>query len=188
MSNFMEKIKKEREALIKKTFSMSLFLELMKDYLNEPEFKSHMMKVESGKAVKITKYPVKEFRQIIYNILTDYGVDKNEAATILTKYKFKSKDLEGMYTFMTDFIYYYLQTGRNFKLFDKEDISANIYLKEKDEVIKTTTSKKDGSTKNIKLKKHYKLGQKSTCSKWNREEILDDGKVRAIMEQVVREL
>lgn len=183
-SKFLARVAKEREGLVKKTFSKALFLELMTHYINDPELKSHVMKVEKGEAVKVMTQPVKGFRKIVRNVLLDYGVDKQEAESIMSSYEFKGKDLEAMYDFMNDFIYYYTQTGRNYKIFDKEDITASIFLKPQKEEIKEYRMKEN----KVKLHPHNKLGQKSTCAKWNREEIDKDGKTVKTMKKVLRDL
>lgn len=183
-SKFLQSVAAERANLVKRTFSRTVFNNLIKDYLNDPELISHVMKIEKGEAVKIETQPVKGFRKILRNVLIDYGVDKQEADTMLSTYEFSGKDLDAMYDFMNDFIYYYNKTGRHYKIYDKEDITAQIFLKPQEEEIKSYPKKEN----KVRLKPHAKLGQKSTCAKWNREEIDKDGKVSKSMKKILREL
>lgn len=171
----MSKEEKERKKLVKKVFSREAFNSLLVDYLNDPEFESHVMKVSGDEAVKVKTYPVKKFRKILRNILIDFGVDKNDAEAIMTTYKFRKKDVEEMYDFISDFIYQYLSTGRRLKLFEREDAVASIIFEDMDTVTKTYTIGKDKKKYNRKEKSHKKAKIKSPCPDWQKEELDETG-------------
>ena len=82
--NIIEKIKQDRENLVKKTWSKSYFIDLLTDYVNEPELESHIIELKrdenNEEVAKVVKeYPVKKFRKTIKKILIDFGVDEKDA-------------------------------------------------------------------------------------------------------------
>lgn len=169
--NLTERIKKDRENLIKKTWSKSYFVDLLTDYINEPEFESHvieMQKDDAGKEVAkaVKSYPIKKFRKTLKNILMDFGVDATDAEKIVTDYKFKKKDVETMYDFMTDFIYLYLESGRKLQLFKKEDAALALIMEEKDPYEKDFEGNEKRAASHVKYKKHKKVRAESKCPDW----------------------
>lgn len=172
-----ERIKAEREKLKKKTFSFTAFVELMTDYVNEPEFESHVMKMEDEQtAVEIKSYPVKHFRKILRSVLLEYGVAEKDADTVMTDYKFKKKDMEGMYEFITDFIYQYLRTGRRLQVFNKRDMNLSIIANDVEEFIKPYPGNEKRKDTTIRYKNHKKVSSKSSCPKWEKETLSEDQK------------
>ena len=78
MSKVEELIKQERANLKKATFSKTTFVKLMATYINEPEFKSHVMKINAGEetAEVLDDYPVKKFRKMIKNVFVNLNPKK----------------------------------------------------------------------------------------------------------------
>lgn len=190
MSKVEERIKLERETLKKKVYSFTALVDLMAIYINEPEFEGHIMKMEDEDTVaEIKTYPVKKFRKTLKNILQDFGVAEKDAAKIVDEYKFKKKDVETIYEFVTEFQYQYLQTGRRLELFDKrdmnvsiiaEDVKGGIKHKEANERIPETTTKYDD---------HKKVSSKSTCPKWKKQKLdnKDNSKVLKAIKSIYKE-
>lgn len=190
MSNAAEYIAQERNNLKSKNFSREAFNKLLLNYINDPEFESHIMKTHGDVVYKITTKPVKQLRTALKQILIDFGVDSKDAEGIITDYKFKKATVDSLYDFMSDVIYQYLSTGRTLKLYDKEDVSSSISLQEYDEFTKkyrNPRTKEMGLP--IKNKKHKKTKVKSATPKWKKETLSEDGKtVVKAMKQVVKNL
>lgn len=178
-----ERIKQEREALKKKVFSFSTFVELLAEYINEPDFESHVMKMgkdEKGEAIaeEIKIYPVKHIRKLCKKVLLDFGVAAADAEKVMDKdYKFAKKDVEGLYEFMSDFLYQYLQTGRRLELFNKNDMNVSIIATEMEEKVKKFPKNKFKDEETfIKYKTHKKVTAKSSCPEWEKETLTPDQK------------
>lgn len=189
MSKVEELIKQERENLKKATFSKTTFVKLMATYINEPEFKSHVMKINNGEetAEVLDDYPVKKFRKLVRTVLVDFGVDANDAEKIMTEYKFKEKDMEGMYDFMSDFIYQYLKTGRRFKLFDKVDMNASIIAKEVKADAKDYEANERRPFSRVEWNDHKKVKIQSSCPEWEKIKKNKEGKVTKALKKVFNE-
>lgn len=177
MSKVEERIKAERENLKKKVFSLTTFTELLTDYINEPEFESHVMKMEDeDTAVEVKTFPVKHFRKLCRRMLVDFGVAEKDAETVMTDYKFKKKDVEGLYEFMTDFVYQYLRTGRRLQMFNKRDMNLSIIAAEVEGFVKEYPGNDKRKSTTIRYKDHKKVSAKSSCPKWEKETLSDDQK------------
>lgn len=176
-----EKIAEIRKNLVKKTWSFEAFVDLLTDYINEPEYESHVVELEAGedgeKAAAIIKtYPVKKFRKTIKNILMDFGVDEEYASKVETDYKFKKKDVETMYDFMTDFIYQYLKTGRKLQLLKKEDVVLDLIMED----VKADGKAYKGNDKikgsYVKHDAYKKVKATSKCPAWLKTSLSEDQK------------
>lgn len=185
----IEFIQEERKNLQSKSFSKATFDKLVLTYLNDPEFESHIMKKKGDEAVKITTKPVKKFRKLVYNVLLDFGVSKDDAAAIMTTYKFKNKTVEGLYEFISDLLYQYGNTGRWLRLYEKEDNIASIKAIDVNEM---TKSYRNPRTKEmgdpIRKKKHKKTVVKSSCPEWEKERLNKSGAVVRAMKKVAKSL
>ena len=192
--NTLEFIKAERENLKSKAFSRDTFDKLLVTYLNDPEFQSHNMtkKPADNVAIKTPDYPVKKFRKILYRILIDFGVDAKDAETVKTTYKFKNKTVDGMYDFLTDFIYQYLKTGRRLNLVNKEDMVASIIAEDVEAVKgKKRRMVKDGQSVEIdpvNIAEHKVVKVKSSAPEWTKEVVDKNGKVLKAMKKVCKDL
>lgn len=167
MSNFKEYIANERKQL-KKIFSREAYYNILLQYLNDPDFESHIVVKKNGKAKKIKNYPVKKFRKILYNVLIDFGVDEKDAEEVMTTYKFKKKTVEGMYDFISDFVYQYLQSGRKLKLYSKEDSVASIALIDKKGEKNKRRKVKGELTNPVDTKDHKVLKAQSPVPEWDK--------------------
>lgn len=166
----------EVKAGVKSTgFSKKDFNILMEAYINDTEFVAdadHTMKKVDGEKVLVRNSikPVKAFRGMLIEMLSELGMDKAEAESMAMNYKFKKVD--AMYDFMNNFIYEYMKTGRKYKLTEKEMMVSSIYIKEK-EAQTQKTFKKDPdtgkeTTKVTEKEAYWSLGQKSSCPDWKK--------------------
>lgn len=179
--NIIEKIKQDRENLVKKTWSKSYFIDLLTDYVNEPELESHIIELKrdenNEEVAKVVKeYPVKKFRKTIKKILIDFGVDEKDAEKVMTDYKFTKKDVETLYEFTSDFIYHYLKSGKKLQVFKKEDAELSLIMEDKEEGEKTYDGNEKRKGSLVKNKKHKKIKAESKCPKWLKESYSEDGK------------
>lgn len=163
-----EYIKECRKNLKKKMFSRDSFNELLVIYLNDSEFKSHIMEKNGDSVKKVSTYPVKKFRKILYNILVDFGVDPKDAETVKNDYKFTTKTVDGLYEFITDFLYQYLQTGRKLKLLNKENVEASIYLQDKEAEEHQERKFQKEILGYYDAAKHSILKSESKCPEWKK--------------------
>ena len=131
MSKFDDFIKEERTKLKSRTFSKDTFYDVLVNYLNEPEYTTKTVKKKSDQAILVADQPVKKFRKVLKNVLIDFGVAKDDAETVVTSYKFDKKTVDGMYEFITEFLYAYLKTGKKLKLFSKEDVDTSLEMIDK---------------------------------------------------------
>ena len=163
----MSKIEKERQK-ISKRFSKSTFQEIMVNYLNDDEYESHVMKIKGDNAIKVKEYPVKKFRKILYNVLIDFGVDPDDAKAIKKEYKFKNKTIDGMYEFISDFLYFYLNSGKRLNLFDKEDSVASIIFKDVEAEKNKKRKLKGAEIDPVDIEQHRVVKVKSSVPKWKK--------------------
>lgn len=193
MSNVKEFIATEKE-LKSSTFSETLFNELMTKYLNDSEYTSHVMRTRGDTAIKKITKPGMGFKKMVYAILVEFGVDRNDAKRIYEEYEFKNKDVSGLYDFFTDVCYCYLKTGRNLKLINKEDCVATISFKvvepeEKEYVAKNIKNpEKPSKRTKKKTEEYFKVKSKSTAPKWRTEKTDLDKNVTEVMKMVVEDL
>lgn len=121
----------------KKTFSRSDWDELTKAYLNDFTASVESCK-KSGDSVNKTEIkPVEEFRKMIKKILLDFGVDAQEASTVLTDYKITN--VSGMYEICSTLITNYLSADKKFDFITEKDFMGSLVM---NDVAKTTKTHK----------------------------------------------
>ena len=174
----------------KNMFSKEVYYNILVEYLNDVDFESHTIVKKNGKAIKTKSYPVKKFRKVLYNVLVDFGVDSVDAEVVLTdRYKFKKKTVDGMYDFISDFIYQYLQSGRRLNLYQKEDSVASLILEDKKGEKGKRRKVKGELTNPVDIKDHKVLKSKSSAPEWDK--VVKDantGEVLKAMELVCEDL
>ena len=154
----------------KKTFSKTDFDALTKALLNTPEFKTVYYGMKNGEVVTKDVYPVKQLRESLKRILTDNGVDAQEAAKFVTDYTFTNVD--GMYEFISEILYQYMDAGKKFDFPTKKDFKASLSIKdvEESEGIYSAIAKKGDKNPpekfKIKTQKHKILEKKSKAPDW----------------------
>lgn len=181
MSKFSE-LKKEMQDSInkgekKRTHSKADFNKFAKEFVNDVEFEATKVKGvdEEGKPVEEKFTPVKDYRKSLEKVLVDFGVDKQEASKMTTDYKIKSVD--GMYEFVSELLYQYMETGKKFQFIPKDDFTGSIWVDNEEEEKewkewKNPRAKDDPSQPEhvyTKKKAHKKLNRSSKCPSWLKE-------------------
>lgn len=162
-----EQIKQKMENGGRRTFSREEFNDLTKAYLNDIDNKTVVAKKIGDEIREEEINPVADFRKMIYNILTDFGVDKQEAAKVCTEYKFRNMD--AMYPITSEIIMNYLETGKKFSFLPKKDLTCSLTLHEFEE--ETKMNRAPGKEEEIPTlyKKHRKIKAESNCPSWLKE-------------------
>lgn len=155
---------------VKKTFSRTDFDTLLKAMLNETEYTTTYCGTKDGKLVKKDVQPVKMFRESLKRVLTSFGVDTQDAAKIVSEYKFTNVD--GWYEVMCEIIYRYMEANKKFDFPTREDFKGSLSLKNVDKAVGTYSAiKKKGETGpaeqfKIETKPHKILEKKSKAPAW----------------------
>ena len=132
--NFYELAKEVAQNLSSTQFSNSLFNKLFTAYLNtETEIKEF----KNGEVVN-TYHPTKEFRNYLVGVLCQYGVDKQDAERFVNGYEVKEKEVAAWGRPLIDgFMVDYLDMGKSYKFYPREDISAALQMVDVDPFEKT---------------------------------------------------
>ena len=155
---------------VKKTFSRADFDTLLKAMVNDVEYTTTYCGTKNGELVKKEVQPVKMFRESLKRVLTNFGVDSNDAEKIVSEYKFTNVD--GWYELMSEIIYRYMEADKKFDFPTREDFKGSISMKNVDEAVGTYSSiKKKGETGpvdtfKIETKSHKILEKKSKAPNW----------------------
>ena len=130
-NNVFNEIKNQKKS---KKFNRDSFDELTLAMLNS-DVETEVVKSRNDDGVDTTKINVtKEFiNGFIKPILKDYGVDNIEAETI-NSYEFHS--VKGVYEFVSELIYEYMQTDKPFKFLPKENFNGTILIKDVEPAVK----------------------------------------------------
>lgn len=162
------------------TFSKSDFEKLAKAYVNEVDYTTEVCSVKAGDLVKDEVKPVEMFRGMIKRILKDFGVDEQEASRVMDS-SYEIKSVNGIYEFISELLYKYMEAGKKFDFMTKEDFQGSVYLADILEETKTFANIKkkdadgniidDGRPAEVVVKKkaHKVIKQKSKCPEWLKE-------------------
>ena len=71
-----------------------------------------------------------ERKQFIEKVLTDHGVDKQEAESAADNYQYSLKQIEALHPFIAEEIEQYMRLGYTFKFNDKKDFSGSIHMRD----------------------------------------------------------
>lgn len=147
-------------------FSKSKFEELALAFANERENEFGYAKIKDGELVVENAKPAKFFEKLIYEVLVSNGHDKQEAENIAANYKFKNFD--GAYLALAEILFSYIETGKSFRLPDREDFTGSIYLRNREESVTEHTNPQDKNAPKIKVKKkkHRTVETKSSAPDW----------------------
>lgn len=177
MSKGFKELKKEiREEINKgekkRTHSKNDFNKFAKAYVNDVDHVSYKVKGvdENGAPVKEEFKPVQDYRKGLKKVLADFGVDKQEAEKIMNDYQFKNVD--GLYEFVSELLYEYMETGKKFQFVPKEDFNGSMWVDEDagdDDWKEYRNPSKPGESVFTKRKPHKVLNRKSTCPNWLKE-------------------
>lgn len=153
-----------------KTFSRTDFDKLAKAFVNSPDYTTTVASMKGGEMQTREVKPVEGFRGMIQAILRDFGVDKAEAERVMSD-TYSIKSVNGLYEFVSELIYAYMDAGKKFEFLSKEDFIGSISVDDVDEIEKDyTIKKKDGSVNTYKVNKkaHKVLNKKSKCPQWKK--------------------
>lgn len=157
----------------KKSFSQSDFEKLFLAFLNENEYTTEIVKSKGGEVVKIPTQPVKEFRRTFYEVLLDYGVDKEQAQSMLDgSYQFRK--VHGAYEFVSEILTSYLES-KSFAFIPKNDLRAVLSIDPVGEIVKDfrvpTAAGEPPRYVKKKVLKHRKMKVKSGAPAWSKIQI-----------------
>jgi hypothetical protein len=153
----------------KKTFSRSDFDDLTKAYLNSYNATIKSCKMAGGEVVETDVMPVQAFRGFLKRIVSDFGVDKQEAEKVMNDYEITNVD--GLYEIVSTLISNYLSADKKFDFIPQRDFTASIVM---DTVAKTTKTHKgikrqDGTVSpdvTVQTEAHRVVKAKSKAPKW----------------------
>ena len=174
MKTYMEMVNEIREEINnggKRSFSRELFNELTAAYLNDVENnKTTIAKTRNGEMIEEEINVPLDFRKMLYKILLDFGIDRQEAERILTN-DYQFKDVSALYEVSSELILNYAGTGKKFNFLPKPDFQCSLIIDDYDEEVKMTKrpGADDSEAKEVLYKKHRKAIVKSTCPDWLRE-------------------
>lgn len=166
-----KEIKTKMEEGGRRTFSKEEFNELTKAYLNDIENKTTIVRKIGDTIKEEDVFPVLEFRKkFLFNLLTDFGVDKQEAAKVITN-EYKLKNTDALYPVASEIILNYLETGKKFSFLPRKDLVCSLTLHEFEE--ETKINKAPGKDEEIPTlyKAHKKIKAESNCPSWLKEVI-----------------
>ena len=174
MKTYMEMVNEIREEISnggKRSFSRELFNELTAAYLNDVENnKTTIAKTRNGEMIEEEINVPLDFRKMLYKILLDFGIDRQEAERILTN-DYQFKDVSALYEVSSELILNYAGTGKKFNFLPKTDLQCSLIIDDYDEEVKMTKrpGADDSEAKEVLYKKHRKAKVESTCPSWLRE-------------------
>ena len=170
MKNYNELVNEVREELKnggKRSFSRELFNDLTLAYMNDIENKTTVAKTKNGEMVTEDISVPANFRKMVYKILLDFGVDKQEAERIMTN-DYQFKDLSALYEVSSELILNYAGTGKKFNFITKPDLQVSLLIDDFEECVKINKrpGASDDEAKQVLYKKHRKCKVESTCPDW----------------------
>ena len=172
MKQTFEQVFEEVKASVSKTstgkpvrsFSRADWDKLAKAYLNDPHYTVKAASVKGGELVTKEIEPVKAIRTMIYKVLVDFGVDKQEAERVLDTYEFRS--VEGVYELASELVYRYMEAGKKFDFITREDFSGSLTVKEVEESVSTHKNIRTKEEFKVKKKQHKVLEKQSKAPSW----------------------
>ena len=170
MKTYNELVMEVKEELAnggKRSFSRELFNELTKAYMNDIGNTTTIAKTKNGELVEEELNVPLNFRKMIMKILLDFGVDRQEAETILTN-DYQFKDLSALYEVSSELILNYAGTGKKFNFITKPDLQCSLLIEDYEEEVKLTKrpGASDDEAHEVLYKKHRKAKVSSTCPDW----------------------
>lgn len=138
--NEMTATRKENGTFNYNRFNKKNFEKLMKAMLNDPNFKTEVVKAKKDD-MEIEEIEVsKGFRKFCKKIIEKAGVDKAESERILSE-EFTFDNVSGLYEFFATAIYLYIERGNKFDLLPKKDFKGSVCLKEVSKSSKTAPAR-----------------------------------------------
>jgi hypothetical protein len=152
-----------------KSWSKSAFDKLAKALINDPDYTIHSVAIKNGEVEDREVRVVEKYRNVIRGILQEFGVDKQEAARVLTS-DFEFRSVEGLYELASELIFQYIAAGKKFDFIQRKDFTGSLALRDVEEAVTEHKSiRKDGVAGQIfkvKKAKHRQLEKKSKAPRW----------------------
>jgi hypothetical protein len=170
MKTYNELVNEIREELKqggKRSFSREAFNELTTAFLNDVNNTTVVAKTKNGELIEEEINVPLDFRKMIFKILVDFGVDKQESERILTN-DYQFKDLSALYEVASEIIMNYAGTGKKFNFITKPDLQCSLIIDDYEEEVKMTKKPgaDDSEAREVLYKKHRKAKVTSTCPDW----------------------
>lgn len=170
MKTYNELVNEIREELNnggKRSFSREAFNELTTAFLNDVNNTTVVAKTKNGELIEEEINVPLDFRKMIFKILVDFGVDKQESERILTN-DYQFKDLSALYEVASEIIMNYAGTGKKFNFITKPDLQCSLIIDDYEEEVKMTKKPgaDDSEAREVLYKKHRKAKVTSTCPDW----------------------
>lgn len=153
-----------------RSFSRSDFDKLAKAYLNTVDYKIESVAVKDGELVTKEIEPVKALRGMIQRILLDFGVDKQEAARVMSE-AYEIRNVDGIYELCSELIYKYMEAGKKFDFIPRMDFVGSLTLKEVGDTITEHKDIRTGEKIKVEKKAHKVLDKKSKVPKWLKKRV-----------------
>lgn len=175
-AQFLQERKDRNATKTSTNFSKEEFGKVAAALINDPEHTvdvyNNTSKNEQGFEVEQVK-PAAGIRKMIHRALLDYGVDAQEAETMLNgEFQFKGNTTADLYEFVSELVYQYAD-GNRFKFLPKQDSDISLTI---DDVAEATVERSvpkrnpDGTTTvdkfNQHTKAHKRLSAKSAPPSW----------------------
>lgn len=155
----------------KRTFSRSDFDKLSTALVNDVDYTITTVSTKGGDIVENVTTPVKEFRSDIKKVLSDFGVDKQEAERVMTAdYQFPT--MKGLYGVVSACITEYCGAGKKFDFPTQRDLKASITMenvpktKKEYKSIQTLSGNGPQETFEVETEAHRVLKSSSKAPKW----------------------
>lgn len=167
---------KAGEGKTSRNFSKEEFTRNFAALANDPDYTvevyNNTSKNEEGFEVTHVQ-PGAGFRKLVHKVLLDYGVDAQEAETMLSnEYQFAGKSMDDVYEFVSELLYTYTDGGNRFRFLTKYDSAISFALDDVEEstVRRTVPRKVEGEDTLIEFNQHTKahkrLSAKSAPPVW----------------------
>jgi hypothetical protein len=143
--------------------------------LNDAEYETEIIKSKGGEYLKEKITPVAEFRRLfIGKVLSDNGIDKQQAADQATKYEFNAAQAHALNEIAKESAEQFMRAGFTYKFHDKKDFSASIKMRDVEDRI--TTGRVPGTDRTTKTreKEHKVIIKKSGTPRYCKERLEDD--------------
>ena len=157
----------------KKTFSRADYDKMTAALLNEVDYTVETVGIKNGELVTKETKPVKEFRGMMKKVLTDFGVDKQEAEAIMEDYKFSNAT--GFYPIAAASIVEYCNAGKKFDFPTEKDFKGSLTIEDIGATTKEYQSIRKAGDKGpaekfkVKTEAHRSLKSSSKPPKWLKE-------------------
>ncbi|HAB65994.1 MAG TPA: hypothetical protein DCE23_01370 [Firmicutes bacterium] len=171
-NNVFKELKNESKKNGKRSFNKTKFDEFALAMLNSDVTTEVVKSRTDSDTTTVDVEVTKDFiNGTIKPILKDFGIDNIEAETI-NNYEFKKVD--GMYEFISELIYQWMETDKPFKFLPKEDFNGTLLLIDKDKCVKerkNTRSNDNTETVTYEYDSHKVIKSKSSTPKNKRKKI-----------------